>query len=44
MISLPLLSNIVNIVVQTTMGLIILYLTTIQTMFDNFYNIQVCNC
>ena len=43
MISLLLLSNIVNIVVKKTMGLILLYLTTIQTMFDNFYNIQVCN-
>ena len=41
---LPLLSAIVNIVVQTTMGLILFYLTTIQTMLDNhIYNIHVRN-
>ena len=34
-ILLFLLSNIVNIVVQTTRGLILLYLTTIVTMLDN---------
>ena len=38
-----LLLNIVNIVVQKTRGLIILYLTTIVTMIDNFYDIHECN-
>ena len=28
---------------KKTMGLIILYLTTIVTMIDNFYNIHECN-
>ena len=32
-----LLSTIVNIVVLKTRGMIILYLTTIVTMIDNFY-------
>ena len=37
-----LLSTIVNIVVQTTMGLILFYLTTIVTKIDNFIN-RECN-
>ena len=39
---LLLLLNIVNIVVQTTMGLILLYLTTIVTMVDNHFIIFMC--
>ena len=38
-----LLLNIVNIVVLKNKGLGTFYLTTIVTMFNNFYNIHECN-
>ena len=43
MISLLLLSNIVNIVVLKNKRLDTFYLTTIVTMIDNFYDIHECN-